>query len=200
VRSNPVQVYVGWLIPRKIFPQKMLGKFRIFRGKSFEKSLFQQIPRNFPRKVIFRGKKCTKNRPLGWVTVALHGSCTVSPGLTVRVIGSVSSSGTKSNSDSAVSASVSLSKSWGQCYETGTAVMIFLIFSPKHWRFSASFCKHFIITLIFEKNADFFAENWQKSQEIVIITSTPGSADILWKNPNLVCNIYVCYYDLSIWL
>jgi hypothetical protein len=28
--------------------------------KSFEKSFFQEIPRNFPRKVIFRGKKCTK--------------------------------------------------------------------------------------------------------------------------------------------
>jgi hypothetical protein len=27
-------------IPRKIFPQKMLGKIAIFRGKSFEKSFF----------------------------------------------------------------------------------------------------------------------------------------------------------------
>jgi hypothetical protein len=42
----------------------MLGKSWIFSGKSFEKSFFQEIPRNFPRKVIFRGKKCTKNRPL----------------------------------------------------------------------------------------------------------------------------------------
>jgi hypothetical protein len=30
------------------------------------------------------------------------------------------------------------------------------------------------ITLVFEKNAIFFAEIWQKSQKIVIITSTPG--------------------------
>jgi hypothetical protein len=30
-----------------------------------------------------------------------------------------------------------------------------------------------IITLVFEKNANFFAENCQKSQKIVIITSTP---------------------------
>jgi hypothetical protein len=30
-----------------------------------------------------------------------------------------------------------------------------------------------IITLVFEKNAKFFAENWEKSQKIVIITSTP---------------------------
>jgi hypothetical protein len=43
-------------IPRKIFPQKMLGKNVIFRGKSFEKSFFKEIPRNFPRKGIFRGK------------------------------------------------------------------------------------------------------------------------------------------------
>jgi hypothetical protein len=28
--------------------------------------------------------------------------------------------------------------------------------------------------LVFEKNANFFAENWEKSQKIVIITSTPG--------------------------
>jgi hypothetical protein len=31
-----------------------------------------------------------------------------------------------------------------------------------------------IITLVFKKNAIFFAENWEKSQKIVIITSTPG--------------------------
>jgi hypothetical protein len=35
-------------------------------------------------------------------------------------------------------------------------------------------CENWIITLVFEKNANFFAENWQKSQKIVIITSTPG--------------------------
>jgi hypothetical protein len=34
-----------------------------------------------------------------------------------------------------------------------------------------------IITLVFEKSANFFAENWQKSQKIVIITSTPGHPD-----------------------
>jgi hypothetical protein len=50
-------------IPRNIFPPKMLGKNGIFRGKSFEKSFFQEILQNFPRKVIFRGKKCTKNQP-----------------------------------------------------------------------------------------------------------------------------------------
>jgi hypothetical protein len=31
--------------------------------------------------------------------------------------------------------------------------------------------------LVFEKNANFFAENWQKSQKIVIITTTPGHPD-----------------------
>jgi hypothetical protein len=40
---------------------------------------------------------------------------------------------------------------------------------------TASFCKIVIITLVFEKNANFFAENWQKSPKILIITSTPGS-------------------------
>jgi hypothetical protein len=42
------------------------------------------------------------------------------------------------------------------------------------------FEKIVIITLAFEKNANFFAENWQKSQIIVIITSTPGA------NPTIV--------------
>jgi hypothetical protein len=37
------------------------------------------------------------------------------------------------------------------------------------------FSEKVIITLVFEKNANFFAENWQKSQKIVIITSTPCS-------------------------
>jgi hypothetical protein len=32
-----------------------------------------------------------------------------------------------------------------------------------------------IITLVFKKNANFFAENCQKSSKIVIITSTPGA-------------------------
>jgi hypothetical protein len=38
---------------------------------------------------------------------------------------------------------------------------------------SASFCKNLIITLVLEKNANSFAENWEKLQKIVIITSTP---------------------------
>jgi hypothetical protein len=37
------------------------------------------------------------------------------------------------------------------------------------------FEKILIATLVFEKNANFFAENCRKSQKIVIITSTPGS-------------------------
>jgi hypothetical protein len=41
-------------------------------------------------------------------------------------------------------------------------------------RNKAKLCKILIITLVFEKNANFFAENWEKSQKIVIITSTPG--------------------------
>jgi hypothetical protein len=34
--------------------------------------------------------------------------------------------------------------------------------------------KKLIITLVFEKNAIFFAENCRKLPKIVIITSTPG--------------------------
>jgi hypothetical protein len=38
--------------------------------------------------------------------------------------------------------------------------------------------KKIIITLAFEKNANFFAENWQKLAKIVIITSTPGHSTL----------------------
>jgi hypothetical protein len=59
--------------------------------------------------------------------------------------------------------------------------MIFKIFSPKSLakilafiaKTNTSFCKNLIITLVFEKNANIFAENCQKSQKIEIITSTP---------------------------
>jgi hypothetical protein len=41
-------------------------------------------------------------------------------------------------------------------------------------RSKAKICKILITTLVFEKNASFFAENCQERQKIVIITSTPG--------------------------
>jgi hypothetical protein len=59
--------------------------------------------------------------------------------------------------------------------------MILKIFSPKNLAKKMAFLtqnkakfKKMIITLVFEKNANFFAKNWEKSQKIVIITSTPG--------------------------
>jgi hypothetical protein len=39
----------------------------------------------------------------------------------------------------------------------------------------AKLCKNLIIALVFEKKANFFAENGQKLQKIVIVTSTPGA-------------------------
>jgi hypothetical protein len=63
-------------------------------------------------------------------------------------------------------------------WRSWTDVMIFKIFSPKKSAFltqnKATLCKNLIITLVFEKNAKFFNEKWQKSQKIVIITSTHG--------------------------
>jgi hypothetical protein len=65
---------------------------------------------------------------------------------------------------------------------SGTDAMILKIFSPKNSakklaflaQNKAKFCKKLIITLGFEKNANFFAENGRKLQKIVIITSAPG--------------------------
>jgi hypothetical protein len=59
--------------------------------------------------------------------------------------------------------------------------MILKIFSPKNSAKKLAFlsqnkaklCKILIIALVFEKNANFFTEDCQKSQKIVIITSTP---------------------------
>jgi hypothetical protein len=46
----------------------------------------------------------------------------------------------------------------------------------------AELCKILIITLVFEKKANFFTENCRKSQKNVIITSTTGVADFAKKN------------------
>jgi hypothetical protein len=63
----------------------------------------------------------------------------------------------------------------------GSMLWFFNIFAEKNQRKmafltqnKAKLCKILIITLVFEKNANFFAENCRKSQKIVIITSTPG--------------------------
>jgi hypothetical protein len=71
-----------------------------------------------------------------------------------------------------------------------TDEMIFETFSPKNLakilaffaQTNASFCKPLSITLVFEKNADFLAENLQKSQKIMIITSTPGRPVLLLQS------------------
>jgi hypothetical protein len=62
--------------------------------------------------------------------------------------------------------------------------MILKIFSPKNsakklaflTQHKAKLCKNWIITLVFEKNANFFAEKCQKSQKIVIITLVPDES------------------------
>jgi hypothetical protein len=77
--------------------------------------------------------------------------------------------------------------------------MIFKIFSLKNsakklaflTQNKAKLCKHLIITLVFEKNANFFAENWRKSQNIVIITSVPGS----WYFSNLPGQTVVANFE-----
>jgi hypothetical protein len=59
------------------------------------------------------------------------------------------------------------------------------IFSPKNsakklaffTQSKAKFWKILIITLVFKKNVNFFAESCQKSSKIVIITSVPDSAN-----------------------
>jgi hypothetical protein len=68
------------------------------------------------------------------------------------------------------------SQSRGRCYDFLNIFVEF--FGEKNGVFdqtTAIFCQNFIITLVFEKTANFFAENWQTSQKIVIITSATGA-------------------------
>jgi hypothetical protein len=50
----------------------------------------------------------------------------------------------------------------------------------------AKLCKIFNITLVFKKNANFFAENWQKSEKIVVITSTPDVYEKIALYPKII--------------
>jgi hypothetical protein len=57
--------------------------------------------------------------------------------------------------------------------------VIFKLFLPKNlatkiFIFDLKQSLNLIITMVFEKNANFLAKKWQKSQKIVIIASTPG--------------------------
>jgi hypothetical protein len=76
---------------------------------------------------------------------------------------------------------ISLRLSWDRCYDFKN------IFAEKFGKKlalltqnTAKLCK-ILITLVFEKKRQFFAENCQKSQKIVIITSTPALT-FLWHN------------------
>jgi hypothetical protein len=62
----------------------------------------------------------------------------------------------------------------------------------------AKLCKILIITLVFEKNANFFAENRQKSQKIVIITSTPGHTVTVCLRPVVRASVYPCAHRRAI--
>jgi hypothetical protein len=58
-----------------------------------------------------------------------------------------------------------------------------------------------IITLVFEKNGNYFAENWQKSPKIVIITSTPefwpetrvATLDTIYQNEGMCTKLPLNY-------
>jgi hypothetical protein len=86
--------------------------------------------------------------------------------------------------------------------------MIFKIFSPKNsakkltflTQNKAKICKILIITLVFEKNANFFAENCRKSQKIVIITLTPGRLRMIkTKHLHLTCGCNTSHGRQGFW-
>jgi hypothetical protein len=58
----------------------------------------------------------------------------------------------------------------------------------------AKLWKILIITLVFEKNANFFAENGRKSQKIKIITSTPGQLFVPYW---FVCKPFISVYVIK---
>jgi hypothetical protein len=59
----------------------------------------------------------------------------------------------------------------------------------------AKLCKNLIITLVFEKNANVFAENWQKSPKILAITSTPDPISEKLKNSFLELPTMSDFFD-----
>jgi hypothetical protein len=72
---------------------------------------------------------------------------------------------------------------------SGTDVMFLKYFRRKNCEKNGVFdskqsqiMQSLTITLVFEKNANFFAKNWQKLQKIVILTSTPGMEDFREKS------------------
>jgi hypothetical protein len=73
-------------------------------------------------------------------------------------------------------------------FDLGPMLRFLKIFSPKNsaekigimTQNKAKSCQILIMILVFEKNANFFAENCQKSQTIVIITSTPEKTFAKW--------------------
>jgi hypothetical protein len=72
----------------------------------------------------------------------------------------------------------------------------------KYWRFllknTASFWKTMIITLVFEKKAIFLADNGQKSQKIVSITSTPRFVATFERQHQFDCPAVSCGQSICI--
>jgi hypothetical protein len=71
---------------------------------------------------------------------------------------------------------------WGQCYDVldnfAKKIGEKMAFLAQN---KAKLFKTLIITFVFEKNANFFAENCRKLQKIVIITSVPAF--------HFICNV-----------
>jgi hypothetical protein len=67
-------------------------------------------------------------------------------------------------------------KTVGRCYDFLNIFVENFLAKNRHFLLETkvNYAKiRYVITLVFEKNANFFAENWQKSQKIVIMTTTP---------------------------
>jgi hypothetical protein len=86
--------------------------------------------------------------------------------------------------------------------------MIIEIFSPKNSTKKLAFltphkaklCKILIHNIGFEKNANCFAEIWQKSQKIVIITPTPGATKAKALCPLLLKKIVSIIFWMNVYV
>jgi hypothetical protein len=65
-------------------------------------------------------------------------------------------------------------------------------------RNKATLCKHLIVSLVFEKNANCFAENCRKSQKILIITSTPGIGSVVVRSFYIIVICGPCAQNMYI--
>jgi hypothetical protein len=84
---------------------------------------------------------------------------------------------------------------WDRCYDFENIFAKKLAFLTQN---KAKLCKNLIIAVVFENNANIFAEKCRKSPKIVIITSAPGHTDSGEGVGRLQVSAHVCHWPSAV--